>query len=108
MTVFLGFQPLSLTMTTCFETFDRCRRSPLYKFSSWYRTFPFWDKEVVYQTWGRDALPKLMKLPKGGGVIFNPKIYVANFENFKQRFLTMKLKKKSNFRVQGMFCIDIN
>ena len=28
------------------------------------------------------------KVPKGGGgVIFNPKIYVADFENFKQGFL---------------------
>ena len=38
-----------------------------------------------------------------GGVIFNPKIYVADFENFKQGFLIMKLIQKSNFRVQGMF-----
>ena len=48
----------------------------------------------------------------GGGAIFNPKIYVADFENFKQGFLIMKLIQKSNFRVQGMFfsanCIDKN
>ena len=38
----------------------------------------------------------------GGGVIFNPKIYVADFENFKQGFLSMKLIQKivsSGFRV---------
>ena len=38
-----------------------------------------------------------------GGVIFNPKTYVADFGNFKQDFLIMKLIQKSNFRVQGMF-----
>ena len=37
----------------------------------------------------------------GGGVIFNPKIYVADFGNFKQGFLSTKLIEKSNFRVQG-------
>ena len=37
------------------------------------------------------------------GVIFNPKIYVKDFGNFKQGFLSMKLIQKSNFRVQGMF-----
>ena len=39
----------------------------------------------------------------GGGVIFNPKIYIADFENFKQGFSIMKLMQNSNFRVQGMF-----
>ena len=39
----------------------------------------------------------------GGGVIFNPKIYVADFGNFKQGFLRMKFMYMSNFRVQGMF-----
>ena len=43
------------------------------------------------------------KVPKGGVVIFNPKIYVADFGNFKQGFLSMKSIQKSNFRVQGMF-----
>ena len=38
-----------------------------------------------------------------GGVIFNPEIYIADFGNFKQGFLSMKLIQKSNFRVQGMF-----
>ena len=38
-----------------------------------------------------------------GGVIFNPEIYIADFGNFKQGFLSMKLIHKSNFRVQGMF-----
>ena len=51
------------------------------------------------------------KVPKGGG-IFNPKIYVADFGNFKQGFLSMKLILKSNFRVQGMLlfnnCIEKN
>ena len=37
---------------------------------------------------------------KGG---FNPKMYVADFRNFKKGFLSMKLIQKSNFRVQGMF-----
>ena len=43
------------------------------------------------------------KVPKGGGeVIFNQKIYVADFRNFKQGFLSMKLIQKkvnSGFRV---------
>ena len=38
-----------------------------------------------------------------GVVIFNPKVYIAGFENFKQGFLSMKLIQKSNFRLQGMF-----
>ena len=37
-----------------------------------------------------------------GEVIFNPKIYVADFGNFKQGFLSMKLIQNSNFRVQCM------
>ena len=36
-------------------------------------------------------------------VIFNLKIYIADFGDFKQGFLNMKLIQKSNFRVQGMF-----
>ena len=44
----------------------------------------------------------LEKMPKGGAVIFNPKIYIADFENFKQGFFIMKLVHNSNFRVQGM------
>ena len=40
---------------------------------------------------------------QGGGVIFNPKIYIEDFGDFKQVFLSMKLIQKSNFRVQGMF-----
>ena len=50
------------------------------------------------------------KSSKGGGrVFFNPKIYVADFGNFKQGFLSMNLIQKSKFRVQGMFfnnCIE--
>ena len=38
-----------------------------------------------------------------GGVIFNPKIYIARFGNLKQGAMSMKLIQKSNFRVQGMF-----
>ena len=41
----------------------------------------------------------------------DPKIYVADFWNFKQGFLIMKLTQNSNFRVQGMFfnnCIEKN
>ena len=56
---------------------------------------------------GGVALPNLtnfQKSAKGGrGFIFNPKNYVADFGNFKQGFLSMKLIPKSNFRVQGMF-----
>ena len=51
---------------------------------------------------GRVAVPNRMnfwKSFKGGGVIFN----VADFGNFQQGFLSMKLIQKSNFRVQGMF-----
>ena len=43
------------------------------------------------------------KCQRGRGVIFNPKIYIADFENFKQGFLIMKLIQNNNFRVQGMF-----
>ena len=43
------------------------------------------------------------KVPKGGGAIFNPKIYIADFGNFKQCFLIMKLIQNCTFRVQDMF-----
>jgi len=52
------------------------------------------------------------KSAKGGGVIFNPKIYIADFGNFKRGFLSIELIKRrviSEFR--GCFfnnCIDIN
>ena len=42
-------------------------------------------------------------MSKEVGVIFNPKIYIADFGNFKQGFLIMKMIQNSNFRVQGMF-----
>ena len=47
---------------------------------------------------------------EGRGVIFNPKIYVADFWNFKQGFLGIKLMKRiSGFRVRFFNnCIDIN
>ena len=46
----------------------------------------------------------LEKCQGGGGVIFNPKTYIAEFQNFKQGFLSMKLiQKKCKFRAQGMF-----
>ena len=45
--------------------------------------------------WGKGPATKsdefLEKFQRGGGVIFNPKVYVADFENFKQGFLSMKL-----------------
>ena len=44
------------------------------------------------------------KCAEGGGVIFNPKIYIADFGNFKQGFFEQEIDKKiSNFRVQGLF-----
>ena len=50
------------------------------------------------------------KTAKGGqGVIFNPKIYVADLGNFKQGFLSMKLIKIRGFRVCFFNnCIDIS
>ena len=36
---------------------------------------------------------------QGGGVIFNPKIYIADFGKSKQGFLSKKLNQKSNSRV---------
>ena len=61
----------------------------------------------------------LEKCQRGGGVIFNPKIYVADFGNFKQGFLIVKLVQNSNFRVHfilsGLFqgdllqlCVDLS
>ena len=47
--------------------------------------------------------PYHWKVTKGGGFIFNPKIYVADFGSYKQGFLSVKLIQKSNFRIQGMF-----
>ena len=35
------------------------------------------------------------------GVIFNPKIHIADFGNFKRGFLSMKLIQMSNFRGGG-------
>ena len=53
---------------------------------------------------GRVRLPNQMNfVPRGWGVIFNPKIHVTDFGNFKQGFLTVKLIQNSNFRVQGIF-----
>ena len=43
------------------------------------------------------------KVPRGVEVILNPKIYVADFGNFEQGFLSMTLIQNSNIRVQGMF-----
>ena len=49
----------------------------------------------MFRCKGRVALPNRMsfrKSAKGGqGVIFNPKIDIADFGNFKQVFLIMKL-----------------
>ena len=52
---------------------------------------------------GSEYQNNFRKTSKGGGVIFNPKIYIADFGSLKQGFLSMKLIQKSNFRVQGMF-----
>ena len=38
-----------------------------------------------------------------GNSVVDPKIYVTDFGNFKQGFLSMKLIQKSNSMVQGMF-----
>ena len=43
-----------------------------------------------------------MEKRQRGGVIFNPKIYVADFGNFKQGFLSMKLIQK---RVNSGFMV---
>ena len=48
---------------------------------------------------------KFLEKFQRGGVIFNPKIYDADFGNFKQGFLSMKLVQNSNFRVQNMFSL---
>ena len=50
----------------------------------------------------------LEKCQKGGGVTFNPKIYIADFGNFKQGYLSMKLIKRgviSGFK--GMFFLQL-
>ena len=56
-----------------------------------------------YQSKGRIPLPNRMnfwKSAKGGkGVIFNPKIVVADFGNFKQGFLIIKLQVISVFMI---------
>ena len=39
--------------------------------------------------------------------LFNPKIYIADFGNFKQGFLSTKLIKEEYFQAQGMFCSTI-
>ena len=54
----------------------------------------------------------LEKCQRGGGVIFNPTIYIADFGNFKQGFLSMKLIQKkviTGFRVCFVLILtDIN
>ena len=64
-------------------------------------------------TEGRVRLPNGMnfqKSAKGGGVIFNPKIYIADFGNFKRGFLSMKFVKRKVISGYVFFinCIDIN
>ena len=46
---------------------------------------------------------KVLEIVLGRGIIFNPKIYIADFENFKRGFLILNLIQNSNCRVQGMF-----
>ena len=41
----------------------------------------------------------LEKFQRGGGVMFYPKFYIADFGNLKQGFLSMKLIQKSNVRI---------
>ena len=46
-----------------------------------------------------------------GNSVVDPKIYVTDFGNFKQGFLSMKLIQNSNFRIQGIFfnnCFEKN
>ena len=65
---------------------------------------------------GRIPLPNRMNFLNsakgGGGVIFNPRIYIADFGNFKQGFLSVKLIKRRiilGFRVCFFNnCNDIN
>ena len=69
--------------------------------------------QVMIETaMGRVTLPNRMifrKTSKGEGVIFNPKIYIADFGNFKQGFSIMNLSQNSNFKVCFFNnCIDIN
>ena len=72
------------------------------------------EDDILVDGWGRMAVPNRMHLwksSKGEGVIFNPKIYISDFGNFKQGFLIMKLIQNSNFRAQGVFfnnCIEKN
>ena len=60
------------------------------------------------QALGKDPATKsddFLEKCQGGGVIFNPKIYIADFGNFKQGFLSMILIQNSNFRVfQQLYC----
>ena len=52
------------------------------------------DLDQPLKPLGRVPLPNWMifwKSAKGGGIIFNPKIYVADFGNFKEGILIMKL-----------------
>jgi len=42
-------------------------------------------------------------VPRGGDDISKLKNYIADFGNFKQGFLIMKLVQSNNFRVQDMF-----
>ena len=79
-----------------------------------YTMFKQWKQ--CHQWKGRVPLPKRINFWKSakegrGGVIFNQKIYVVDFGNFKQGLLIMKLLLNSNFRVQSMFfnnCIEKN
>ena len=47
-----------------------------------------------------------------GGAIFNPKIYIADFGNFKQVFFDHEIDTKEKFQGSGYVffnnCIDIN
>ena len=84
-----------------------CRRKILIRIRS--SVFLCLRKDLA--TKSNEFFEKCQRGGTGGGVIFNPKIYVGNFGNFKQGFLSMKLIQYSNFRVQDMFfnnCIGKN
>ena len=71
----------------------------------WLPFHELFQKLSTHKAKGRIAAPNRMNFGKvlRGGVIFNPKIFVADLGNLKQGFLSMKLIQNSNFRVQGMF-----
>ena len=76
------------------------------------QSFPERVEKDVFGTGDGTKTDEFSEKFQGGGVIFNPKIYIADFGNFKQGFLSMKLIKSrviSGFRVCFFNnCTDIN